>query len=153
MVFLFFGLFRDAPAAYGSSQVRSRIGAASLHNSHSNAGSKLHLLPTPQLTALSKARDWTCILMDTSRLCYHWAMMGTPKKWLFLTICYIFLLVSNWEWCFLGPGLHCIKKTEASRLTRIQLHLERLLSYCFWSINISFSLNIGYNRDEQCTLL
>ena len=42
-----------APAAYGGSQARGRIGAAaaSLHQSHSNAGSEPRLQPTPQLTA------------------------------------------------------------------------------------------------------
>ena len=50
---LFF-LFRAAPAAYGGSQARDLIGAATaaLHQSHSNARSKLHLQPTPQLTAM-----------------------------------------------------------------------------------------------------
>ena len=49
----FFGLFRAAPVVYGGSQARSLIGAiaTSLHQSHSNAGSKLYLRPTPQLTA------------------------------------------------------------------------------------------------------
>ena len=42
-----------APAAYGGSQARSRIGAVatSLHQSHSNAGSEPRLQPTPLLTA------------------------------------------------------------------------------------------------------
>ena len=42
-----------APAAYGDSQARGRIGAiaASLRQSHSNAGSEPRLQPTPQLTA------------------------------------------------------------------------------------------------------
>ena len=45
--------------AYGGSQARGRIGsvAASLLQSHSNAGSELPLRPTPQLMAtLSEAR-------------------------------------------------------------------------------------------------
>ena len=51
LVFGFFGfslsLFRAAPAVYGSSQARG------LYHSHSlsNAGSKPHLGPTPQLVA------------------------------------------------------------------------------------------------------
>ena len=53
--FFFFCLlsFMAAPAAYGGSQARGPIGAvaASLHHSHSNAGSKPRLQPTPQLTA------------------------------------------------------------------------------------------------------
>ena len=32
------------------------------------------------LNALSEARDWTHILMDTSRGCFYWATTGTPKK-------------------------------------------------------------------------
>ena len=52
--FSFFFLFRATPEAYGSSQARSRIGATavSLCHSHLNMGSKLHLQPTPQLTAM-----------------------------------------------------------------------------------------------------
>ena len=52
-LFFFFLLFRAAPAADGSSQVRGPIGAvaASLRHSHSNVGSEPCLWPTPQLTA------------------------------------------------------------------------------------------------------
>jgi len=57
--FLFFGFFClfaiswAAPTAHGGFQARGRIGAvaASLHQSHSNTGSKPRLQPTPQLTA------------------------------------------------------------------------------------------------------
>ena len=50
--FFFFGLFAiswGAPAAYGGSQARGPIGAvaASLRQSHSNAGSEPRLQPTP----------------------------------------------------------------------------------------------------------
>ena len=31
------------------------------------------------LNPLSKARDRTCVLMDTSQICFCWAMTGTPK--------------------------------------------------------------------------
>ena len=43
--------------AYGSSKARGRIGAAaaSLHHSHSNAGSELCLQPTSQLMAMPDA--------------------------------------------------------------------------------------------------
>ena len=55
--FFFFCLFAiswAAPAAYGSSQARGRIGAvaASLCSSRSNVRSKLCLQPTPQRTAM-----------------------------------------------------------------------------------------------------
>ena len=47
-------LFRAAPAAYGGSQARGLIRAIAtgLHHSHSNTGSKPHLQPTSQLTAI-----------------------------------------------------------------------------------------------------
>ena len=35
------------------------------------------------LNPLSKARDRTCILTDTSQVCYHCAMTGTPKMLLY----------------------------------------------------------------------
>ena len=53
--FFFLSFFvRAAPTAYGGSQARGRIGAtaAGLYLSHSNAGSELHLQPTPQLMAV-----------------------------------------------------------------------------------------------------
>ena len=56
--FLFF--FRATPIAYGSSQPRGRIRAvaASLCHSHCNTGSKIHLHPTPQLTAARSPTHW-----------------------------------------------------------------------------------------------
>ena len=50
---IFFAISWVAPAAYGGSQARGRIGAAAtgLHQGHSNAGSKPRLQPTPQLMA------------------------------------------------------------------------------------------------------
>ena len=52
-----FGLFAiswAAPAAYGGSRARGRIGAvaASLRQCHSNAGSEPRLPPPPQLMAM-----------------------------------------------------------------------------------------------------
>ena len=38
--------------------------------------SRQHQIPDP----LIKARDWTCILMDTSRIHFHWLMMGPPRQ-------------------------------------------------------------------------
>ena len=56
LFFSFFCLFDipwAAPMAHGGSQARGRTGAVatSLRQSHSNAGSKPHLQPTPQLMA------------------------------------------------------------------------------------------------------
>ena len=86
--FFVFCLFRAAPAVYGNSQARGRIGAiaAGLHHSHSNLGYEQCLWPTPQLmqcwilNPVSKARDWTCVLMDPSQIHFFWAMTGTPNS-------------------------------------------------------------------------
>ena len=84
--FLFFLIF--VGTAYGSSQARGQIRAipAILSHSHSNAGSEPWLQPTPQFTAswilnpLSEDRDQTHILMDSSRVCFHWATMELPEN-------------------------------------------------------------------------
>ena len=76
---LFFLPFRAAPAAYGSSKARGQIGAVTvgLGHSHSNMESKLCLdlcCSSPQcqiLNSLSEARDWTCVLVDTSQMHFH----------------------------------------------------------------------------------
>ena len=53
-LFCLFCYFYAAPAAYGGSQARGRMGAvaAGLHQSHSNVGSEPHLQPKPQLMAM-----------------------------------------------------------------------------------------------------
>ena len=38
------------------------------------------------LNPLSKARDWTHTLMDTSQVHYHWATTGTPWVWFFVRV-------------------------------------------------------------------
>ena len=55
ILFYFICLFRTALTAYGDSQARGPIGAvaASLYQSHSNAGSEPRLQPAPQLMATS----------------------------------------------------------------------------------------------------
>ena len=45
--------------------------------------SQQHWIPNP----LSEARDWTCVLMDTSQIRYYWAT--TPPTW--------FLMVTWWS--------------------------------------------------------
>ena len=54
LLLLFLSFSGAAPTAYGISQARVLIGAvaAGLHQSHSNAGSKPRLWPTPQFMAM-----------------------------------------------------------------------------------------------------
>ena len=69
--FFVFLIFRATLAAYGSFQARGWISAtaASLH--HSSWQCQI-------LNPLCRARDWTCIFMDTSRFQFLWATRGTP---------------------------------------------------------------------------
>ena len=93
--FFFFLLFRAAPAAYGGSQARGRIGgiASSLH--HSSQQRQI-------LNPLIKARDWTHNLMVTSQICFHCTTIGTLRiifydTW---TLCEIHILVSTNTGCW-----------------------------------------------------
>ena len=76
--FFCFLLFRATPVAHESLQARGQIRAsvAGLCHSHSSAGSKPCLQPTPQLMArpdpqpMSKVRDRTQVFLDASRVHY-----------------------------------------------------------------------------------
>ena len=78
-------LFMAAPTAYGNSQASGLIGAAaaSLHHSHTmpDPSHMCNLHHSSQqcqiLNPLSRARDQTCLLMDTIWFHYCWATMGT----------------------------------------------------------------------------
>ena len=72
----FFFLFRVAPGAYGSSQARSWIEGAAAACATAIATQDPSCICNPCcslqqrwiLNPLNKARDWTCILMDASRV-------------------------------------------------------------------------------------
>ena len=38
------------------------------------------------LNPMSEARDRTCVLMDNSWVCYHWATTGIPLSYLFIGV-------------------------------------------------------------------
>ena len=83
LFFCFFGLFRDASTACGRFQVRGQIRAAAAIYVTATITWDLSCICHSSwqcqfLNPLSKARDQTCILMDTSCVCYHWATTGTP---------------------------------------------------------------------------
>ena len=74
--FFFFWSFQGCTCSILGSQAGGQIGvvAASLHHSHSNMGSQLHLQPTAHLVAmpilnpLKEARNQICIPMDASQI-------------------------------------------------------------------------------------
>ena len=80
-IFFFFCLFRAAsvsrlgveselqPLAYAvATTTRDLSQVCDLHHS-----SQQHWILNP----LSEARNWTCVLMDTSQICFCWAIMGS----------------------------------------------------------------------------
>ena len=73
--FLF--LFQAAPMAYGSFQATAMWDPSHIRNLHHS--SQQHLIPNP----LSRARDRTHVLMDTSGIRVPCTIMGTPQQFLF----------------------------------------------------------------------
>ena len=127
---------------YGSSQARDRTGAtaASLLHSHSNMGSKWHLQPMQQLGAtprslnpLSKTRDQTHILMDTSRVLNPLSHNGNTLdgellkkngfKKLFSDV------YSNWKWVNQAQAL---RESYWALLLNAQEELHILYQLCTW---------------------
>ena len=99
-LFFFCLNFRATPGAYGGTQARGgiRAVAAALHRRHGNTRSELQSCiwelhrrswQRQIFNPLSKARDQTCVLVDTSWVRFHWAAMGTPR------ITFLLLIV-NW---------------------------------------------------------
>ena len=94
--FIYFLLFRATPAARGSSQTRGQIRAyptATAMQDLSHVCSLHHRSWQHQIAdPLSEPRDRTRILMNTSRIHFLFATMGTPKKILslFKKVCLFF---------------------------------------------------------------
>ena len=90
--FFLFCLFSATPATCGSSQARGQIRATAISLCQ-NSQQCLILNP------LSRAKDQTCVLMDSSWVHYHWATTGTPilvffflSFFFFLSILFYFIL-------------------------------------------------------------
>ena len=87
--FFFFSFFRAVLMAYVNSQARGQIGAATAGPATATATwDPSHVCDfhhssqqLPILNPLGKARDWTCILIDTRQVRYHWTMTGTSITW------------------------------------------------------------------------
>ena len=81
--FFFFGHFRATSIAYGSSMAKGWIKATAIATAMPDPSHICNLYHSSQqcwiLNPLSKARDRTWVLMDTSWVHYYWAMMGTPE--------------------------------------------------------------------------
>ena len=110
--FFFFFFLRAIAMAYGSFQARSQIrpvaaatpwqqqlgipaASATYSTAHGNAGSLAHL---------SKARDQTCIFMDTSWIHFCWAMIRTPFHFFFFWL-FVFLGSHLWHMEFPRLGI------------------------------------------------
>ena len=102
-------LFRTSSITYGNSQARGRIrgAVASLHHSHSNAGSELHLRLTP--TVHSTVRSLTHWVRPGMEPASSWILGGfvsaAPQRELLMLLSGFcetaFLFCCNWStFCF-----------------------------------------------------
>ena len=133
-------LFSAKPAAYGGSQARSQIWAAAacLCTATDMSRRVCDLLHSSQqhqiLNSLSKARDQTCVLMDSSRIHFHWATRGTPYFLIFI---------------FLGPRL-C--HMEVPRLG-VELELQLLAYATAIAMRDPSHVYDLYCSSQQCRIL
>ena len=96
-----FAFFRAALMAYGSSQARDGVELQLLACATAAATLGLSCVCNPYHSSqqcwipdwLSKDRDRTCILLDTSQIHVYCTTMGTPSHFFFITYCLYFLLV------------------------------------------------------------
>ena len=89
LLLLLFFFFRDAPIAYGGSQATGQnielyLLAYATTTETQNPSYTCNLHHSSQqyriFNPLSRARDWTHVLMDTSQIHFGWATVGTPGK-------------------------------------------------------------------------
>ena len=130
IIIIIISLQHILPVACGSFQTMGWIrgAAAGLHHSHSNTGSEPCLRQHRILNLLNKARNWTSVLMDTSRVCYSSTMMETPRLQV-LTTCLVMhrncygpvssipslkvFYYGSFFWGGYTPSLHIIAMYEA----------------------------------------
>ena len=129
----YFNLFRATLTADGGSQVRCRIRvvAANLYHSHSNArsgrvcnlyhSSRQHWILNP----LSKIRDQTWVLLDTSQIHFCWATTGTCVVY--------FLLLLLFKKFLMWWKLHTVPLTCVFVFQFIIFHLIRV-SIIIWHL-------------------
>ena len=95
------------------------------------------------LNLLSEARDWTCVLMDTSQIQFHWATMGTPRD----------SILNHW-WQHLSKFSTSLKPMHISIINWFWKNLffpQWLLnpSQCY-PLSPSYSLILwGYSQDTE----
>ena len=108
--FFFFFFFTAMPVAYGCSQAAA---AASLHYSHSNAGSELFLWLTPQLThwvrpGIKPAISWILIEFVTAKAQWELPILFSIISFLILILSFLCFSSSRYFrckfwlfiWCF-----------------------------------------------------
>ena len=136
--FYFFCLFMAIPMACGCSRLGVKMKLQLLTYTTAAATQDLSCIcdlhQSSQkcwiLNPLTKAGDWTCVLMDTSLIHFHWATMGTPG----------FLLKET----FPRVSFRCCHESEH--------HLYIRIFYIFTLTLLSLSLLFKFHG-RKCTLI
>ena len=119
--------------------------SATYTTGHSNAG---------YLTHWAKTRDWSCVLMDASQICFLWATMGTPN--FFLRILSLPLShkmftctpINNFIFlCFSLQYFFCL-----DCILICNVRLESILFFFIWG-TLSRLSSYPLNSTEQCVPL
>ena len=89
--FFFFFSSRATPCSLWSSQARGQIGAIAASSADLSYVCNLHhsWWQCRILNSLTRAKNWTRVLMDTSQVCFHCTTMGTPRVHFYLAIMFI----------------------------------------------------------------
>ena len=100
-------------------------GVCKLHHS-----SRPCWIPDP----LSEARDQTCILMDTSQICFFWAVTGTPKKPCLLS----WLICGFLRSVFPGSSLFLSSTTSSSCPCYLGISVSQSSAFNLWFSSLMY---------------
>ena len=100
------------------------------------------------LNLLSKVRDWTCVLMDTSQIHFSWARTGTPNHYHLLNVSKSVVMISLsfqiFVVCFFSLFLHHSSwSVTSTELCFHQFQYEKS-PYLFISFNHKARLANGF---------
>ena len=105
------------------------------------------------INSLSKARDRTCVLMETSQICFHWATTGTPHG--YFKSLYESLLMLSSQVCVLkssdslrlqGGSCEWISFTLQVQMLTLSFRLAIYSDWAFQLLNLNTCFKMNYTE-------